>query len=115
MKLFSQINRKAIFVCLVVRMILFLELMTTNDIIMLGIGTNIAAGLGSWIFSLMENRIGSKNANAFLSLIASDYIQDRVNNNVAGSGYSLEGPFVGNGSFKRRDRPTWLCSKKSSN
>ena len=39
--------------------------MSTTDIIMLGIGTNIAAGIGSWIFSLIENKIGSKNIIVF--------------------------------------------------
>ena len=31
------------------------------DIIFLGIGTNIAAGIGRWIFSFIENKYGSKN------------------------------------------------------
>ena len=35
--------------------------MTTTDIIMLGIGTNLAAGIGSLIFSFIENKFGSKN------------------------------------------------------
>ena len=35
--------------------------MSTADIIMLGIGTNIAAGIGSWIFAFIEKKIGSKN------------------------------------------------------
>ncbi len=35
--------------------------MSTSDIIMLGIGTNISAGLGSWLFSYIENKFGSKN------------------------------------------------------
>ena len=35
--------------------------MNTNDIIMLGIGTNVAAGIGSWIFSFIEPKLGSKN------------------------------------------------------
>ena len=39
--------------------------MSTSDIIMLGIGTNIAAGLGSWLFSFIENRYGSKNIIVF--------------------------------------------------
>ena len=39
--------------------------MTTTDIIMLGIGTNIAAGVGSWIFSFIENKFGSKNIIVF--------------------------------------------------
>ena len=39
--------------------------MSTTDIIMLGIGTNIAAGTGSWIFSFIENKIGSKNIIVF--------------------------------------------------
>ena len=39
--------------------------MTTTDIIMLGIGTNIAAGIGSWIFSFIENKFGSKNIIVF--------------------------------------------------
>ena len=39
--------------------------MSTTDIIMLGIGTNIAAGIGSWIFSFIENKIGSKNIIVF--------------------------------------------------
>jgi len=39
--------------------------MTTTDIIMLGIGTNIAAGIGSWIFSFIENKLGSKNTIVF--------------------------------------------------
>ena len=39
--------------------------MSTTDIIMLGIGTNIAAGIGSWIFSLIENKFGSKNIIVF--------------------------------------------------
>ena len=39
--------------------------MSTTDIIMLGIGTNIAAGLGSWFFSFIENKIGSKNIIVF--------------------------------------------------
>jgi len=39
--------------------------MSTNDIILLGIGTNIAAGIGSWIFSIIENKIGSKNIIVF--------------------------------------------------
>jgi len=39
--------------------------MSTSDIIMLGIGTNIAAGIGSWVFSFIENRFGSKNTIIF--------------------------------------------------
>ena len=39
--------------------------MTTTDIIMLGIGTNMAAGIGSWIFSFIENKYGSKNIIVF--------------------------------------------------
>ena len=39
--------------------------MSTTDIIMLGIGTNIAAGIGSWVFSFIENKIGSKNIIVF--------------------------------------------------
>jgi len=39
--------------------------MTTTDIIILGIGTNIAAGLGSWIFSFVEKYFGSKNVIVF--------------------------------------------------
>ena len=39
--------------------------MSITDIIMLGIGTNIAAGVGSWIFSFIENKIGSKNIIVF--------------------------------------------------
>ena len=39
--------------------------MSTNDIIMLGIGTNIAAGVGSWIFSFIEKKLGSKNVIIF--------------------------------------------------
>ncbi len=39
--------------------------MSTTDIILLGIGTNIAAGIGSWIFSFIENKIGSKNIIVF--------------------------------------------------
>ena len=39
--------------------------MTTTDIIMLGIGTNIAAGIGSWIFSFIESKFGSKNIIVF--------------------------------------------------
>jgi len=39
--------------------------MSTTDIIMLGISTNIAAGIGSWVFSFIENRIGSKNIIVF--------------------------------------------------
>ncbi len=39
--------------------------MSTTDIIMLGIGTNIAAGIGSWIFSFIENKFGSKNTIVF--------------------------------------------------
>ena len=39
--------------------------MSTTDIIMLGIGTNLAAGIGSWIFSFIENKIGSKNIIVF--------------------------------------------------
>ena len=39
--------------------------MSTTDIIMLGIGTNISAGIGSWIFSFIENKIGSKNIIVF--------------------------------------------------
>ena len=39
--------------------------MSTSDIIMLGIGTNIAAGICSWIFSFIENRFGSKNIIVF--------------------------------------------------
>ena len=39
--------------------------MSTSDIIMLGIGTNLAAGIGSWLFSLIENRFGSKNIIIF--------------------------------------------------
>ena len=39
--------------------------MDTKDIIMLGIGTNVAAGIGSWIFSLIENKLGSKNVIVF--------------------------------------------------
>ena len=35
--------------------------MTTTDIIVLGIGTNISAGLGSWIFAFIEKKFGSKN------------------------------------------------------
>lgn len=42
--------------------------MSTTEIIFLGIGTNIAAGLGSWIFSLIEKNFGSKNV-IVLSLI----------------------------------------------
>ncbi len=42
--------------------------MSTTDIIMLGIGTNIAAGIGSCIFSFIENKLGSKNT-IILSLI----------------------------------------------
>ena len=39
--------------------------MTTTDIIMLGVGTNIAAGLGSWVFSFIEKKYGSKNVIVF--------------------------------------------------
>ena len=39
--------------------------MSTSDIIMLGIGTNIAAGIGSWLFCFIENRFGSKNIIVF--------------------------------------------------
>lgn len=39
--------------------------MQTNDIILLGIGTNFSAGLGSWIFSFIEKRVGSKNVIIF--------------------------------------------------
>ena len=39
--------------------------MTTTDIILLGIGTNISAGLGSWIFSFIEKKMGSKNVIIF--------------------------------------------------
>ena len=39
--------------------------MSITDIIMLGIGTNIAAGIGSWIFSFIEDKIGSKNIIVF--------------------------------------------------
>ena len=39
--------------------------MTTTDIIMLGVGTNIAAGLGSWIFLFIEKKYGSKNVIVF--------------------------------------------------
>lgn len=39
--------------------------MTTTDIILLGIGTNISAGLGSWIFSFIEKKFGSKNVIIF--------------------------------------------------
>ena len=39
--------------------------MSTTDIIMLGIGTNIAAGIGSWIFAFIENKFGSKNIIVF--------------------------------------------------
>ena len=39
--------------------------MSTTDIIMLGIGTNFAAGIGSWVFSFIENKIGSKNIIVF--------------------------------------------------
>ena len=39
--------------------------MSTNDIIMLGIGTNITAGVGSWIFSFIEKKLGSKNVIIF--------------------------------------------------
>ena len=39
--------------------------MSTTDIIMLGIGTNVSAGLGSWIFSYIENKFGSKNIIVF--------------------------------------------------
>ena len=39
--------------------------MSTTDIILLGIGTNIAAGIGSWVFSFIENKIGSKNIIVF--------------------------------------------------
>ena len=35
--------------------------MTTTDIILLGIGTNMSAGLGSWIFAFIEKKFGSKN------------------------------------------------------
>ena len=35
--------------------------MSTTDIILLGIGTNISAGIGSWIFSFIESKYGSKN------------------------------------------------------
>ena len=39
--------------------------MSTTDIIFLGIGTNLAAGIGSWLFSLIENKLGSKNVIVF--------------------------------------------------
>ena len=39
--------------------------MTTTDIIVLGIGTNISAGLGSWIFAFIEKKFGSKNVITF--------------------------------------------------
>ena len=39
--------------------------MSTSDIIVLGIGTNIAAGLGSWFFSFIEHKFGSKNIIVF--------------------------------------------------
>ncbi len=39
--------------------------MTTTDIILLGIGTNMSAGLGSWIFSFIEKKFGSKNVIVF--------------------------------------------------
>ena len=39
--------------------------MSTTDIIMLGIGTNVAAGIGSWIISFIEEKIGSKNIIVF--------------------------------------------------
>jgi len=35
--------------------------MSTTDIILLGIGTNISAGICSWIFSFIESKYGSKN------------------------------------------------------
>ncbi|PPR46381.1 MAG: hypothetical protein CFH19_01276 [Alphaproteobacteria bacterium MarineAlpha5_Bin9] len=35
--------------------------MDTSDIILLGIGTNLAAGIGSWVFSFIEKNLGSKN------------------------------------------------------
>jgi len=47
--------------------------MSTSDIIMLGIGTNITAGIGSWIFSFIENKFGSKNI-IVLSLICIFFI-----------------------------------------
>ena len=39
--------------------------MSTSDIILLGIGTNAAAGIGSWIFTFIENKLGSKNVIVF--------------------------------------------------
>jgi UMF1 family MFS transporter len=39
--------------------------MNTTDIIMLGIGTNLSAGIGSWFFSFIEKKIGSKNVIVF--------------------------------------------------
>ena len=35
--------------------------MKFNEVILFGIGTNIAAGLGAFIFSFFEDKIGSKN------------------------------------------------------
>ena len=39
--------------------------MNTTDIIMLGIGTNLSAGIGSWVFSFIEKKFGSKNVIVF--------------------------------------------------
>jgi len=39
--------------------------MNTTDIIMLGIGTNLSAGIGSWAFSFIEKKFGSKNVIIF--------------------------------------------------
>ena len=39
--------------------------MNTTDIIMLGVGTNLAAGIGSWVFSFIEKKFGSKNVIVF--------------------------------------------------
>ena len=39
--------------------------MNTTDIIMLGIGTNLSAGISCWIFSFIEKKFGSKNVIVF--------------------------------------------------
>ena len=39
--------------------------MNTTDIIMLGIGTNIAAGFGAFAFSFIEDKVGSKKIIIF--------------------------------------------------
>ena len=51
--------------------------MNTNDIIMLGVGTNLAAGIGSFVFSYIEKKLGSKNV-IVLSLICISIISTTI-------------------------------------